>query len=104
MQDTAGRPLSEAYKYPIGSYVKVLPSAQVDIAGVAWPYLDGQIGQVRQVEITPTQLGTYHIVYAIEFAETFKGGWYCWGNTAPGQGQYISQQHLELDNYGEAGG
>ena len=33
MQDTAGRPLSEAYKYPIGSYVKVLPSAQIDIAG-----------------------------------------------------------------------
>ena len=83
------------YKYQIGSRVRVLPSAKIDVAGLAWPYLEGQIGTIKYVEVTPGRLGEWSVVYTLEFDEVFRGGYDGYGVTKNGQGQQISQQHLE---------
>jgi hypothetical protein len=88
-------------KYPVGSRVRVLESAGVDVAGVAWPYLNGKVGTVRWVETAtpPNQPGVWAILYSIEFPDEFRGGWDAFGHCLPGKGQQISQQHLEILTY-----
>jgi len=99
--------MADCTKYPVGSRVTVKPSAALDVSGVAWPYLEGKAGTVRKVNISSSAAGVntpglWAVLYSIEFDEEFRGGWDCFGACIPGKGQQISEQHLELEDYGKA--
>jgi hypothetical protein len=83
------------WKYQVGTRVRVLPSAHIDVAGVAWPYLNGRIGTVKSVNSAAQAMGEAYIAYNVQFDEPFKGGWDCSGTCSDSMGQQISQQHLE---------
>jgi len=94
----------EMGKYPVGSRVSVKPSAAIDVCGVAWPYLEGKVGTVNRVHVSPIEAptpGTWSVMYSVEFDEEFRGGWDCFGYCVSGKGQQISEQHLDLESYGK---
>jgi hypothetical protein len=82
-------------KYTVGTRVRVRPSALVDVAGVAWPYLNGRIGTVKYAEAIERQMAEWYVTYNVQFDEPFKGGWDCQKTCDTLTGQQISEQHLE---------
>lgn len=83
-------------KYVVGERLRVRASAWEDVGTMAWPYLDGKVGIVKNVDVVPTKpVGTISIAYVLEFDEDFAGGWDCYGMTTAHRGQFIGQQHLE---------
>lgn len=81
-------------QYQAGDKVKVLPTAFEDVGTMAWPFLMGQVGTIKDGQAVDKQ-GYVFVAYAVEFDAPFKGGFDCWGATARERGQFIAQQHLE---------
>ena len=80
-----------------GDSVYLKDSAQEDVAGYAWNYIKDHRnavileGYVLCVEDEGSSL------YVVVWPEPFRGGWDCWTRCKPGQGQLVSQKHLELN-------
>ena len=81
-----------------GDYVYIKESAQLDINGLAWNYVqnhrDAQI--ICQHGYTPSGLHESEYLYVVFWPEPFEGGWDCWHKCLPGYGQIVTAKNMEL--------
>ncbi len=81
--------------YQVGDIVRLKDSCEEDIGTYAWLYIKThRLATVRTV--SNPGLG---FVYGLEWDEDFEGGHDCWRNITQHRGQFVTEKHLELENF-----
>lgn len=83
--------------YQAGDVVLLKDSCQIDIGWWAWEYIRTH-RKATVVSVISDATERSHM-YTCEWPNEFDGGHDCMGKTARRCGQYVSEQHLELENF-----
>jgi len=81
--------------YKVGDVVILSDTCEIDIGTFAWEYVSTH----RVATVAHVFPGEHGVMYGLEWHEEFRGGHNCKGNCEDRRGQYVSQQHLELENF-----
>jgi hypothetical protein len=81
--------------YQVGDIVLLKDSCQSDIGTFAWTYIQTH----RRAIVKTVQASQNGILYGLEWPEDFEGGHDCYRTVTAQRGQFVTEQHLELENF-----
>ena len=82
-----------------GDSVYIKDSAQEDVGGYAWNYVQAHREAAIVCRLALPQQGVpeNETLYVVVWPDQFQGGWDCYNNCIPGYGQIVAQKNMELN-------